>query len=48
MGLKQNWVGGVGVKVMVLIAGNEINQTGPDFLLCKLKLIAFKLRFITT
>lgn len=33
---------------MVLIAGNEINQTGPEFLLCKLKLIAFYLRFITT
>ena len=33
---------------MVLTAGNEINQTGPDFLLCKLKLIAFYLKFITT
>ena len=41
---KLGWRGGV--KAMVLTAGNEINQT--DFLLCKLKLIAFYLKFITT
>ena len=43
---KLGWRGGV--KAMVLTAGNEINQTGPEFWLCKLKLIAFYLRFITT
>ena len=42
---KLGWRGGV--KAMVLIAGNEIDQTGPEFFICKLKLIALYLRFIT-